>query len=140
MRGALAVAVAAEFAWPEVGKHRSKAARPLARQRVVRVPKYPPLPDNVGRRTTWRTIRGERRSFEIVGEIIRAQSNAPHKAICLQRIRSDDDGRIEFRLGYYMIGVQPRMAGKWTWGQFATLLPAADFRWIMRAATRRGWL
>ena len=121
-----------------MGQHRNKPSRPPIRTRKVRT--FPPLPNNVGRRTSWRTIRGDRRSFKIVGEIIRAQSNAPHKAICLQRIQSLDNGRIEYRLGYYMIGVQPRMAGKWTWGQFATLLPASDFRWIMRSATRLGWL
>ena len=81
-----------------------------------------------------------KRSFRIVDEILRVQSNAPHKALCLQKIECLDDHSVEFRLGYYMIGVKPRMAGKWTWGQFAVKLPARDFRAMIRMAQRRGWL
>ena len=89
---------------------------------------------------SWTTIHGKRHSFEIIGEIRRVQSDNPHKVICLQKIVCIDDGRTEFRLGYYMIGVKPRMAGKWTWGQFASILPAQDFRAVVRVAERRGWI
>lgn len=101
---------------------------------------YPSLPDNVGRRTKWKNIRGELRTLTIVDEIRRVQSTALHKVICLQKVRFDDNGHIEYRIGYYMIGVKPRMAGRWTWGQFAILIPAKDFRWIVREAQRRGWI
>ena len=57
-----------------------------------------------------------------------------------QEGRHQADGRIEYRLGYYMIGVKPRMAGKWTWGQYATLIPASDFRALIRQAQQRDWI
>jgi hypothetical protein len=93
----------------------------------------------VGRTTKWKNIRGEPRTFTIVDEIRRLQADYPDKLICLQKLWSRENHREEFRLGYYMIGVKPRMAGKWTWGQFATIIPAKDFRAIVRAAARRGW-
>jgi hypothetical protein len=73
-------------------------------------------------------------------ELRRQQSTAPHKTIVLQKIRHETDGRIEYRLGYYMIGVKPRMAGKWTWGQYATLIPARGFRALIKQAERRDWI
>src|SRR2546423_1135991 len=83
---------------------------------------FPSLPDNIGKRTKWKSIRGELRTVTILDEIRRVQSNAPHKVIVLQRIKFDSSGETEYRLGYYMIGVKPRMAGRWTWGQFAILI------------------
>lgn len=99
----------------------------------------PSLPNNVGRITKWKNIRGEVRHFTIVDEIRRLQSDNANKLICLQKLWSRENRREEYRLGYYMIGVKPRMAGKWTWGQFATIIPARDFRAIVRTAERRGW-
>jgi hypothetical protein len=101
---------------------------------------FPPLPNNVGKRRRWNSIRGELRSVTILDEIRRVQWNAPHKVIVLQRIKFDSSGETEYRLGYYILGVRPRMAGRWTWGQFAILIPAKDFRWIIRQAEKRGWI
>jgi len=101
---------------------------------------YPALPDNIGKRTKWKNIRGELRTITILDEIRRVQSNASHKVICLQKLRFDQSGETEYRLGYYMIGVKPRMAGRWTWGQFAILIPAKDFRWVVRQPQKRGWI
>ena len=98
------------------------------------------MPDNVGRRTHWKSIRGRVRTCTITDEIRRLQSNAPNKVIVLQRIEFEETQEIEYRLGYYMIGIKPRMAGRWTWGQFAILIPALDFRWIVRRAERKGWI
>ena len=129
-----------------MGQHRTGAGRsPVVRKgatiaRSRRITEHPPLPNNIGKSMSWRNIRGVRRSFQVVDEIRRVQSDAPNKVICLQMIACLDDGRTELRLGYYMIGVKPRMAGKWTWGQFATLMPVRDFRAIVKTAERRGWL
>lgn len=123
-----------------MGSHRNTSLQVsvLGRRRVSG--RHPALPDNVGRRTKWKSIRGELREVTIVGEIRRIQSNNPHKVICLQQLRFDHTGEVEFRLGYYMIGVKPRMRGRWTWGQFAVLIPARDFTWIIRQAQRLGWI
>jgi len=62
------------------------------------------------------------------------------RRLSCRRFVTKTDGRIEYRLGYYMIGVKPRMAGKWTWGQYATLIPARDFRALIKQAERRDWI
>lgn len=100
----------------------------------------PPLPDNQGKKTSWTDIHGRKRPILIVDEIKRLQSNAPHKAIYLQKIKFEDENRVEFRLMYYIIGKKPKMKGKWVFGQFATLIPVKDFKAIIRAAKRKGWI
>ncbi len=46
----------------------------------------------------------------------------------------------KFRLCYYIIGKKPGMKGKWVFGQFATMLPPEDFKWIVDEAKRQGWI
>lgn len=101
---------------------------------------YPPFPCNAGRRCIARRPGGGHFYFTIVDEIHIAQSNLPTKRIYLQRIKFESDGRVEFRLGYYIIGKKPAMRGRWVWGQFATMIPVSDFLRITRMAKRKGWL
>ncbi len=82
---------------------------------------------------------GHRIHFTIVDEIQKAQSDYPHKMICLQKVQFND-GRIELRLAYYILGKKPKMRGKWVWGQFATLLPVKDFKAIVKQAQKKGWV
>lgn len=100
----------------------------------------PPLPDNVGRKRTAKDISGATMHFTVLDEIKFTQSTYPQKAIYLQKIQFEEDGRIEMRLGYYVIGKKPRMAGKWVWGQYATMLPLNDFNQLIKQAQERGWV
>ena len=100
----------------------------------------PPLPDNVGKTRQLRDINGKVYHIKILDEIKFIQSNLPDKAIYLQKIQFVEEARVEFRLGYYIIGKKPRNAGKWVWGQFATMLPAEDFENILQQARERGWI
>jgi hypothetical protein len=77
--------------------------------------------------------------WRVVGEIVRRQTRLPSKAIYLQKLEHEETGRVEVRLGYYIIGKKPGMLGRWVWGQYATFLPMTDFRAICRAAVRKGW-
>lgn len=61
------------------------------------------------------------------------------KVIYLQRIEFDN-GRIEARLAYYIIGKKPHMRGKWVWGQYATFLEVPDLKAIVRQAKKKGWI
>jgi hypothetical protein len=99
----------------------------------------PPLPCNIGKRRVITDIDGNEHHFVVLDELTRIQSGYPGKAIYLQRFQWDD-GRIELRLGYYIIGKKGRTAGKWVWGQFATMIPAEDFKVIIREAEDRGWI
>jgi hypothetical protein len=88
---------------------------------------WPPLPNNIGKIRRIRAIDGQIRHFRIEDEIIRKQSNSKRKIIVLQKMRFVEEDRIEFRFGYYMIGIKQRSRGKWVWGQFCLLIPRADF-------------
>lgn len=101
---------------------------------------YPPAPSNIGRQSIARTPSGNRFYFEIEDEIHIPQSGKPDKLIYLQRLKFESDGRVELRLGYYVIGKKPAMRGRWVWGQFATMIPLSDFRKIIQRAERKGWL
>ena len=100
---------------------------------------HPALPANVGKTGTLKVpLDGNILRFKIVDEIRRVQSDMAEKTLCLQRIKFED-GREEFRLGYYIIGKLPKMKGKWVWGQFAPLIPREDFVSIIHEAEKRGW-
>jgi hypothetical protein len=101
---------------------------------------YPPAPSNVGERRAAKTPTGKPFYFAIKDEIHIPQSGKPDKLIYLQRLEFESDGRVELRLGYYVIGKKPAMRGRWVWGQYTTMIPAADFKNIIRRAERKGWL
>ena len=95
--------------------------------------------DNIGKKG--RLVLPDRSflNFTILDEIRRPQSELPTKIIYLQKVKFED-GRIELRLCYYIVGKLPKMKGKWLFGQFATLLPAQDFKAIVDEAKDRGWI
>lgn len=101
---------------------------------------HPPLPDNRGKTGTGDWPGVGKRKFTILDEVRHFQSNYPEKAFYLQKLKFNDNGAIEYRLGYYIIGKKPKMKGKWAWGQFAPLMPVQDFRAIIRKAKKKGWL
>lgn len=47
-------------------------------------------------------------------------------------------GDIEYRIGYYMIGKNGRVNGRWTWGQYCPLIPQEDFKKLIDKATEEG--
>lgn len=102
--------------------------------------RYPAPPCNKGRTCVARKPKGGHFYFTVVDEIYIPQTGLPEKLIYLQQIKFAKDGRIELRLGYYIIGKRPAMRGRWVWGQFATMIPMTDFRRIVRMAHARGWL
>ena len=86
-------------------------------------------------------INGRRRYFKIIEPpIIVKQSTYHEKVFIFQRVQFEDDGTIELRLGYYIIGKKPRMRGRWVWGQSCPLMPEGDFTRLMLAAKNRGWM
>jgi hypothetical protein len=100
---------------------------------------YPPPPKHVGDAIKTKHPDGTTRRHTIVGEIHIRQKGNKRKLIYLQKIRRED-GVEELRLGYFIIGKKPAMRGRWVWGQYATFLPASDFRKIIKMAERKGWI
>ncbi len=101
--------------------------------------KYPPMPETIGKKgKAIIPVTNRIRRYEIIDEIKTLQHNSKTKAIYLQLIKFDDKS-IEVRLGYYIIGKKPKMKDKWTWGQYATLLPMRDFKKIYKLAEKKNW-
>ena len=98
----------------------------------------PDPPNNVGKSGRAKHPDGTYFDFKVVDEIRLFQSTYPQKVIYLQRLQFDDQ-RIELRLGYYVIGKKPKMAGRWVWGQFATMLPKEDFAKVISLAKEKSW-
>ena len=102
----------------------------------------PPPPNSVGRRRRLKAIDGTVRYFTVVDEIVRQQQireRQSGKLIYLQKLRFADDGSEQYRFCYYMLGVKPRMRGRWVFGQYALLIPSNDLRYLLDEARRRGW-
>jgi hypothetical protein len=100
---------------------------------------HPQLPDNIGKRGKCvMPPDGAELCYLITDEVRCFQDRTRSKVIVLPRI-DFDDGRVEVRLGYYIIGKKPKMRGRWVWGQYATILPAACLAEVFREAERRGW-
>jgi hypothetical protein len=121
-----------------MGSHRT--ARPLATRPSISKLQVQELPSSVGKRKRITNIRGELRHWKILDEIRRLQSTAPHKLLVLQQIEIEEEARTEIRIGYYMIGVKPGAKGRWVWGQFCPMVPAEDFKLLVREAKRRRWI
>lgn len=100
----------------------------------------PPLPSRVGRRGKITDHTGTPHPFVIEDEITHAQSDYPEKVLCLQKLRFEDTGQVELRLGYYVIGHKGWTAGRWVWGQYSTGMSGADFRALAEKAAEKGWL
>ena len=97
----------------------------------------PPLPSRLGKTTKTKGIDGHPVEFTVVDEdIFRAPSN-PGKAFCLHKIQHTS-GKVEFRIGYYMIAHRPRMKGKWAWGQYAPIMTAEEMQMIFERARAKG--
>ncbi len=100
---------------------------------------WPPLPNNIGKTRKIKTIDGQIRHFEIEDEIKQPQSKDDRKLVVLQKMRNVEDDRIEFRFGYYMLGIKPRASGRWVWGQFCLVIPKNDLIALMQEAQKKKW-
>jgi len=120
-----------------MGIHKNHASKSI--KSPVTIPPPSMLPNNIGKRRMIPTIWGTKRHFVIEDEILRKQSNAPHKLIAFQRMRHEEENRIEYRFGYYMVGVKDGAKGRWVWGQYCLLIPAEDLESLIHEAKRRKW-
>jgi hypothetical protein len=109
-------------------------------QKKAKTIENPPLPSPIGKRKRIKNIFGDIRHLKIIDQIGLLQSTDSNKYIVLQKIEIEEDGVIEFRFGYYMIGVQPGARGRWVWGQFCLLIPKKDLNRILSKAKKKKWL
>jgi hypothetical protein len=100
---------------------------------------HPPLPSRLGKKTRRKTIDGAPLNYVVEDEEVFVAPSDETKAFCFQKLRFDD-GRVEFRLCYYMIARRPRMKGKWAFGQFAPMMTPEELEMVFEIARRRGWI
>jgi hypothetical protein len=100
---------------------------------------YPPPPSHIGNPGALTFPDGSQQHFTIADEISRPHTGVDTKIIYLQLLRFDEDGRKQVRVAYYVIGKRPKMLGHWVWGQYATMMPPEDFKWLIRRAEEKGW-
>jgi len=98
---------------------------------------HPQLPSRKGRVTTFKNIHGRRETYTVVDEevFVAPESQAKDKAFAIHKLKFDD-GREEFRIGYYRIAQRPRMKGKWAWGQYAPMMTAKEMTEIFYRAEK----
>lgn len=48
------------------------------------------------------------------------------------------EGDTEYRLGYWIVGKKGRARGKWVWGQYCPMIPAADLPRLIDLAIAEG--
>ena len=101
---------------------------------------YPKPPSHINHVTRRRYIDGSPMCYRILGEIIHVPRSNRAKALYLQLLQFDDDGREEMRLCYYMIGQRGRTKGKWVYAQFAPMIRREDFEQLIKGARRKRWI
>jgi len=65
---------------------------------------------------------------------ILAQSDFRDKYFVIELIRPEYRRKPEIRIGYYILGKKPSVAGKWVWGQFAPMVPQKDIPALFKKA------
>jgi len=91
-------------------------------KRTIYLPNLPPLKLN--------RFYQNNKNRPILRSLWIQQSTKKDKVIVLDEIKLGQN-RKELRLRYHIIGDKPRMKGRWTFGQFATLIPHNDFRKLL---------
>jgi hypothetical protein len=100
----------------------------------------PPAPQNIGKRRTLTAIDGRKIAMVVEDEIHREQASSRNgKLIYFQKLRFEEDGRLEYRFTYYMLGLKSGARGRWVFGQYSLLIPAEDLAWFLSEARKRGW-
>jgi hypothetical protein len=78
------------------------------------------------------------------------QHNHAEKVLVIERLRraqvigvraflgGAEEGDIEYRFGYYIVGRIGRRAGRWTWGQYSPFIPHPDLMMLLNKARDEG--
>ena len=100
---------------------------------------HPPLPKRLGKKTRTEKIDGKPLIYTVIDEDIFLAKSCKNKAFCLHKLRYEN-GKEQFRIGYYMIAHKPRMRGKWAWGQFAPMMTKEEMVEIFNRLKEKKWM
>jgi hypothetical protein len=104
--------------------------------------KLPLYPSNVGKRSAHGTIDGRKVYKTIEDEIVLVEksSTVHKKLIYFQKLRFEEDGRLQYRFTYYMLGFKAGLRrGRWVFGQYSLMIDPKDLSWLLRTARKRRW-
>ena len=104
---------------------------------MIREPKF-----RLPRKGRIHAIDNTHRNFCIQDEIIckqRVIEKGTRKRLFLQKIRFEDNGQIQYRFTYYMLGVKPGAKGSWVFGQYSLLIPVKQLKFFLGEARKRKW-
>ena|SRR2546427_11807380 len=101
--------------------------------RAIVLPGFPPLKVNRWYSEARSTTKSPIKKVAWV-----QQSTKPEKVIIMEEI--DFGNRRELRLRYHIIGKKPGRRGKWTFGQYAPIIPLSDFLTLLDVAGKHGLL
>ncbi len=121
-----------------MSKENTPSAKEFIKKKKDELPKII-TPKDIGRKTCLR--------FEIQARTFLSQNNLPEKLFFIERLKklkvekeklayphAWQEGDIEYRIGYYIIGQIGKRKGKWTFGQFCPIIPQKDlFKLINQA-------
>ncbi len=71
---------------------------------------------------------------EFIDYEILLQSDSRNKYFVMQLIKPKFKRKPQLRIGYYILGKKPGVAGKWVWGQFAPMVPQKDIPALFKKA------
>ena len=77
------------------------------------------------------------------------QSNYQDKVFVIERVkfvgtegdiisRHREDSKLEYRIGYFIVGKIGKRNGHWTWGQYCPFIPVEDFYKLIKKAKDEG--
>lgn len=99
----------------------------------------PALPSRINKITRRKTIDGTPLVYTVIDEDVFVAPSNKNKAFCLQKLQFDD-GHEKVRISYYMIARQPRMRGKWAFGQYAPMMTPKEVGMIFEKIKSKGWV
>ena len=77
------------------------------------------------------------------------QSNYEEKVFVIERVKfvrtegnieskHRENSKVEYRIGYFIVGKIGKRAGHWTWGQYCPFIPIEDFEKLIKRARDEG--
>lgn len=97
---------------------------------------YPPLPIHIGKKKKIKDRDGRVLIYTVKDEIVEMENK--EKAVYLQQLEFAE-GHKEYRFAYWILGKKGIFAGKWMFGQCASMMTEEVFERILKKAVAKGW-
>ena len=100
---------------------------------------HPPLPKKEGDKVRCTMPDGTVRMPTVIGEAYRFHDEKDKtKVLALHRLKFDS-GKIELRLGYYLLSTTKKGKPYWAWNRYTAMLPPARLVELYKEAEAKEW-